>query len=303
MASTYTTNKNIEKPGYNDYASNPTGWSEPVNTDWDIIDKGFGGVLTKNTTGGTTNLTITETQNLIIVVTGTLVSNATLTLPLNSAASAITAGQWIVRNDTTGSYTLTIAPVSGGGTTALVTQGETVCVYCEGTNVDLADNPTTFIDAALASRSVIAGTALTGGGALSANVTLNADQATAQQWRENTANKLLNANAVWSSMSETVLTDAATISWDMQSGFDFIVTLGANRTLANPTNIKVGQKGRLIVQQDGTGSRTLTWSSYYKFANGTAPTLSTAANSVDVFYYDVRSSTYIIISLAGRAFA
>lgn len=303
MASTYTNNKAIEKPGYNDYASNPTGWSGPVNTDWDIIDKGFGGVLTKNTTGGTTNLTITETQNLIIVVTGTLVSNATLTLPLNSAASAITAGQWIIRNDTTGAYTLTIAPVSGGGTTAAVVQGETVCVYSDGTNVKFADNPTAFINAAFAARSVLAGTALTGGGALSSNVTLNADQATAANWRENVADKLLNPNAVWSSMSETTLTDGATISWDMQTGFDFIVTLGGNRTLANPTNTKVGQKGRLIIQQDATGSRTVTWGSHYKFANGTKPTLSTSANAVDVLYYDVRSSTYIIVSLAGRAFA
>lgn len=299
-----TTNKNITLPAYNDYAADPTGWQGPVNTNWQTIDKGLGGVLTKSgLTGGTVNLTITETQNLIIVASGTLSSNSTLTLPLNTGATAITAGQWIVRNDTTGAYTLTIAPVSGGGTTAAVAQGETVCVYCDGTNVKLADNPTSFINAAFAARSVLAGTALTGGGNLSADVTLNADQATAANWRGNVANKLLNPNAVWSSMSETTLTDGANISWDMQTGFDFIVILGGNRTLDNPTNTKVGQKGRLIVQQDGTGSRTLAWGGYYKFANGTAPTLSTAANAVDVLYYDVRSSTYIIVSLAGRAFA
>jgi len=305
MASTFTTNKNIEKPAYNDYASDPTGWTTPVNNDWDVIDKGFGGVLSLNATGavGTVNLSITQTQNLIIKITGLMTGNAIYTLPLNAASSAIVAGQWIINNATTGAFTIEIEPVSGGGDSVFVPQGETVCVYCDGTDVELADNPTLFIETALASRSVIAGTALTGGGSLASNVTLNADQATAANWRQNVANKLLNPNAVWTAMSETTLTDGATVSWDMQTGFDFILTLGGNRTLANPTNIKVGQKGRLVVVQDGTGSRTLTWSNYYKFANATAPTLSTTAGATDIFYYDVRSSTYIIVTFAGRSFA
>ena len=58
MTSTFTTNKSIEKPGYNDYATNPTGWSGPINTDFDVIDKAFGGTTVKNPTGvyGTFNL-------------------------------------------------------------------------------------------------------------------------------------------------------------------------------------------------------------------------------------------------------
>ena len=305
MASTFTTNKNIEKPGYNDYASDPTGWTTPVNNDWDIIDKGFGGVLALNATGsvGTVNLTISQTQNLIFTISGVMTGNAVYTLPLNAAASARVAGQWIIRNTTTGAFTVTIAPVSGGGTTVQIPQGETVCIYCDGTDVEFADNPSSYIDAAFAARSVLAGVGLTGGGNLSADVTLTADQATATNWRENEADKLLNPNAVWSSMGETTLTDAASVVWNMQSGFDFIVTLAGNRAMANPTNTKVGQKGRLVIQQDATGSRTVTWGANFKFANGTAPTLSTAANATDILYYDVRSSTYIFISLAGRAVA
>lgn len=303
MASSYTTNKNIEKPGYNDYAANPTGWSGPVNADWDIIDRGFGGVQAKSTTGGTTNLTITETQNLILIISGTLVSNATFTLPLNTAVTGIVGGQWIVKNATTGSFTVTISPVSGGGTSVVVPQGETVSIFSDGTNIAFADNPSSYITAAFAARSVLAGTAMTGGGALSSNVTLNADQATSANWRQNVADKLLNPNAVWSAMAEQTLVDQATVAWDMSTGFDYILTLGGNRTISNPTNTKVGQKGRLIIQQDATGSRTVTWGANFKFANGSAPVLSTAANAVDVLYYDVRSSTYIIVNLSGRAFA
>jgi len=45
--------------------------------------------------------------------------------------------------------------------------------------------------------------------------------------------------------------------------------------------------------QDGTGSRTLSWGSYWDFAGGTAPTLSTTASAVDRIDYVVRSSTSI----------
>lgn len=305
MASTFTTNKNIEKPAYNDYASNPTGWSGPINSDWDVIDSGFGGVLSLNATGsvGTVNLSITQTQNLIFLISGVMTGNAIYTLPLNAAGALRVAGQFVVKNSTTGAFTVTFAPISGGGTTVAIPQGETVCIYSEGTNIAFADNPTSYINAAFAARSVLAGTAMTGGGALSANVTITADQATDANWRSNVANKLLNPNAVWSAMSETALTDGASIAWDMSTGFDFLVTLGGNRAMANPTNTKVGQKGRLIIQQDATGSRIVTWGTSFEFANGTAPTLSTTASAKDYLYYDVRSATEIFISLAGRAVA
>lgn len=135
MASSFTTNKNIEKPGYNDYAANPTGWSGPVNADWDIIDRAFGGVLGKSTTGGTTNLTITETQNLVIVISGALASNAIFTLPLNTALTGIVGGQWIVKNATTGSFSLAISPTSGGGTSVIISQGSIETIFSDGTNV------------------------------------------------------------------------------------------------------------------------------------------------------------------------
>lgn len=70
-------------------------------------------------------------------------------------------------------------------------------------------------------------------------------------------------------------------------------TIAGNRTLAKPHNAKAGQVGRIRIVQDGTGSRTLTIaaSSNYKYAGGTAPTLSTAASSDDVLYFDAVSST------------
>lgn len=89
------------------------------------------------------------------------------------------------------------------------------------------------------------------------------------------------------------LTDGATVTPDMADGNNFSLTLGGNRTLANPTNLTAGQSGSIFLVQDGTGSRTLAYGSYYDFAGGTAPTLTTTANAVDRIDYIVRSTTSI----------
>jgi hypothetical protein len=88
----------------------------------------------------------------------------------------------------------------------------------------------------------------------------------------------------------TTLTDAATVAVDFADSNNFTVTLGGNRTLGNPTNQVAGQSGSLFVVQDGTGSRTLAYSSDWEFAGGTAPTLSTASSAVDRIDYIVRAS-------------
>jgi hypothetical protein len=91
----------------------------------------------------------------------------------------------------------------------------------------------------------------------------------------------------------SALTDGATITPDFAAGNNFSVTLGGNRTLANPTNLTAGQSGSIFITQDGTGSRTLAYGSYWDFAGGTAPTLTTTAAAVDRIDYVVRSSTSI----------
>lgn len=93
------------------------------------------------------------------------------------------------------------------------------------------------------------------------------------------------------------LTDASSIATDMALGNNFSITLGGNRTLANPTNLTAGQHGSIVITQDGTGSRTLSYGSYWKFPNGTAPTLTTTASAVDVLAYYVESSTRITAKL------
>lgn len=77
-----------------------------------------------------------------------------------------------------------------------------------------------------------------------------------------------------------------TIDWKLGNKFKF--TFGAQAETftftapSNPCNLV------LMMVQDGTGSRTATFPTTVKWAGGTAPTLTTAGNGVDIisFYYD-----------------
>ena len=86
--------------------------------------------------------------------------------------------------------------------------------------------------------------------------------------------------------TEATLTDGATIAWDVSASPIASVTLGGNRTLALPDNpVGNGQYISLLVIQDGTGSRTLTWNAAYEFTTDTAPTLTTTASKGDLFTF------------------
>jgi hypothetical protein len=148
-------------------------------------------------------------------------------------------------------------------------------------------------------RTLTAGTGLTGGGDLTANRTFAVDVASDANVRAGTANKILDAAVLVSAAAPVSLADGANIAVDMNAGRVFTVTLGGNRTLDNPTNQTAGESGIFIVKQDATGNRTLSYGSNYKFAGG-APTLSTAANAIDVISYYVEADGTILCTFVGE---
>ena len=91
----------------------------------------------------------------------------------------------------------------------------------------------------------------------------------------------------------TALSDGATITIDMATACHHSVTLGGNRTFAAPSNQVVGQSGSIFITQDGTGSRTASFNSAFKFVGGTAPTLTTGAGLTDRIDYIIFSSNVI----------
>ncbi len=91
----------------------------------------------------------------------------------------------------------------------------------------------------------------------------------------------------------TTDTDGATITFNMATSDKHLVILGGSRTLA-VSNTNIGQTFSILLQQDGTGSRTVTWFSGIRWVDGTVPTLTTAANKIDVFIFmKIASNSYI----------
>ena len=86
---------------------------------------------------------------------------------------------------------------------------------------------------------------------------------------------------------------AGTHILDLDRNANFQLTLSGNITLANPANLTAGTTGSIFVIQDGTGSRTVSYGSSWDFIGGTAPTMTTAASSVDRIDYIVLDSTNI----------
>jgi hypothetical protein len=80
---------------------------------------------------------------------------------------------------------------------------------------------------------------------------------------------------------------------DLNRNANFKLTISGNITLVNPAELTAGTTGSIFVVQDGTGSRTVSYGTTWDFIGGTAPTMTTAANSVDRIDYIVLDATNI----------
>ena len=92
---------------------------------------------------------------------------------------------------------------------------------------------------------------------------------------------------------EATLTDGSSIDWNVLTSPVAKVTLGGNRTLNAATGSQAGQFVSLLIIQDGTGSRTVTFNAAYEFKDDTAPTLTTTASKGDLFVFRYNGSKFL----------
>ena len=92
---------------------------------------------------------------------------------------------------------------------------------------------------------------------------------------------------------EATLTDGSSIDWNVLTSPVAKVTLGGNRTLNAATGSQAGQFVSLLIIQDGTGSRTVTFNAAYEFKDDTAPTLTTTASKGDLFVFRYNGAKFL----------
>ena len=98
----------------------------------------------------------------------------------------------------------------------------------------------------------------------------------------------LSAAQEWTAQqnfNNTALTFDATQDWALTANQVATLTLTANTTFDAPSQMVDGAFYSLIIIQDGTGSRTASWNTVFKWAGGTAPTLTTTASAKDIFVW------------------
>ena len=131
MASTFTTNTGIEKPGVGEQSGT---WGTTTNENFDIIDRALNGVtgiaLTTNSDTSTLNTDTTsgalsDGMFKVLQYTGTLDSAHTVTITPNTAAKV-----YLVFNNTSGSQNLIFS--QGTGANATIVPGEIAWIYADG---------------------------------------------------------------------------------------------------------------------------------------------------------------------------
>lgn len=303
--------------------TNNNTWGNILNTGvFALVDDNINGIVTFMLSGAKTLTSVNgatdEARCAILNITGG--AGGTITIPPVSK-------NYRIRNGSSGAVIVT----TGGITNATLQAGEVADVMCDGsavrrvfasdfgglilTSVGTPVNRTdgankAYVDdtafnmaaGALPAQPGNAGKFVRTDGSLASwQYVLSTDvvglSASASVVRTGTSTTAaLTPGDTYNALAEVTLTDAATIAVDMSTFLNGVVTLGGNRTLGNPSNVKPGQGGRIRLIQDATGSRTLTVASNWKRAGG-ALALTTTANAIDVLVYDVVSSSYILYDI------
>jgi len=322
MASTYTPlGVELQATG-----ENAGTWGTKTNKNLQIFEQIVGGFTAQSIAGGAQNTDLAVVDgntgatlsHRMIEFTGSISGNQVVRIPIDVQTF------YYLRNSTSGAYTVQFKYITGSGdsfTFSATDKGDTVVFATgnDGTNPDIyslpAGNVTTAGTQTLTNKTltspkinenvVVTSTAtelniLDGVTATAAELNYS-DLATLGT---SAASKVLTANAnnlttISGAILNTqdTLTDQATIAWDVIASPVAFVTLGGNRTMAAPsgTGAAAGQFISLLVKQDGTGSRTITWNAVYEFPSDTAPTLTTTANLGDIFSFRYNGAKWLLI--------
>ena len=304
MASTYTSNTGIEKPGAGEQSGT---WGTTVNTNSDILDRALNGVLTLGLSGTSTNLTTTD---------GTL-SNGQYKLISFVGSPSGTHTVNVLPNDSQKIYFLnnttneTVIISQGSGSSVTLPAGESDVIYCDGGGVaaavvDLSANfnvslhlesANNLSDLASAPAAILnLGIGATAGelnynnldqplGTSSAERVVTADANGDVNLTEELTAK--SYNETHSAVNSTGA--ATTIDCETGNMFSHTLTEDTTFTFSNPptsgtTPDTYGYSFTLKILQDSP-ARNIIWPASVDWADAEAPTISTGFGEVDVFVF------------------
>jgi len=298
MPSTYTTNLRLTKQADGE---NPNTWGEVLNEGViSLVDHAIAG-YTSISVGTTATVTLTENQgsgdqsrSAVLEFKGTIGgshNNIDVLIPNNSKLYVVKNS--ITYTDSTDSLVLKVA-----GNTGVTIPAGTIALYVTNGVTTQAVEKTNLSSLTVTGAARFDSTVTVSGAAdFKTNVSVSGTFiATGASRFDSTVTVSGKGKFMTGALTPIVtLTDAACVASDLNTGNIFYVTLGDNRTLKAPTETttNIGAVGQIFIQQDGTGSRTLSYNTVFQFPGASVPTLSTSANAVDTLFYAVRTATKV----------
>ena len=142
MASTYSDRLKLELM---ETGANASTWGDNTNNNLEVLDSFSGGYLSKSV-AGSADVTLTtanasptaESSNKVLDLNGALTGDITVFIPAKE-------NNYIVYNNTSGSFALTVAATGHTANGVAITQGDHANIYCDGSsnfNVVIASQPT-----------------------------------------------------------------------------------------------------------------------------------------------------------------
>jgi hypothetical protein len=298
-----TTNLALNEPAYN--STSPT-WDQPLNYNSTILDQMFGNTtgVSVSTSGTSTYTNITApsataagstSQAMRFNLTGALAANQTVLLPQS------VAGMWIVSNNTTNAFTVSIGSNNGSnaaaGTTITAPQGYSTIVYSDGTNVKQADD------------GILTGTiptlTVSGNATIGGKLTLSTNTSVLSAILNNISETAtISATAATGTINYYV-TSQSVLYYTTSATGNFTINIVASSGTALNTALSTGQAVTMVFMN--TNGATPYYNSAVtidgspvtpKWQGGSAPTLGNA-NSVDIYSYTIiktGSAAYTVLA-------
>lgn len=270
-----------------------------------INAKGVGTIAIGNTSTGNISLgratSIAGAASVTGAITGTSNSASALAIGPNGATNPVLQVDGSTGSQATG-LKITGAATGAGVAIAAIDSGTntplTIDAKGSGT-ITLGGTSTGNIvltRAAQASAGLTVSSSFTATGLVTYPALASSALATASNYYAAAASTLVPTSVIYP--SEVTVTYGTTTSFDFDTFINAAVTLTGNITTNNVSNARAGKSGAIAYIQDGVGGRTAVFNSIFKFAGGIVPTLSTAANAIDVLFYSCRSATNCPASLS-----
>jgi len=299
---TTTSNLSLNQPAYNS-----TAWDVPLNANETILDNQFSATTTIALTNS--NVTLTgpnttgtgQTQAMRFRFTGAISANITVYIP-----SGI-SGSWIVTNSTTGAYTVTMAS-AGGGTTIDTSQGDTIFIYSDGTNVAAADSGLldSLTSLSLSGALSVTGTStFNGASTFNATSTFNGSSSTLSAILKNAAEPAtISASAATGTINFDILTQSILYYTTNASG-NFTINIRGNGSNTFNSITSTGQVITMVFLN--TNGSTAYYNSAFQIDStsitpkwqGNVVPSGGNANSIDVYTYTILktgSAAYTVLA-------